>query len=121
MFSIPINRQVTDWVRPGLQCVSRKCVRQQYSSCRPGHQFTLAFHTIFLYQLPHVGSVAKVGMPRNEAQTRFELIDPVLIEQRGWARADIRIEETAAPVDVIYKKGKRRPKGRTDYVLRHPL
>ena len=60
-------------------------------------------------------------MPRNEAQTRFELIDPALTEQCGWARADIRIEETAAPVDVVYKKGKRRPKGRTDYVLRHPL
>src|SRR5258706_8118375 len=60
-------------------------------------------------------------MPRNEAQTRFELIDPALIDECGWARADIRIEETAAAVDIVYKKGKRRPKGRTDYVLRHPL
>src|SRR5437899_7185182 len=60
-------------------------------------------------------------MPRNEAQTRFELIDPALLNECGWTRADIRIEETAAPVDVVYKKGKRRPKGRTDYVLRRPL
>src|SRR5947209_14656497 len=60
-------------------------------------------------------------MPRNEAQTRFELIDPALLNECGWTRADIRIEETAAPVDVVYKKGKRRPKGRSDYVLRRPL
>ncbi len=59
-------------------------------------------------------------MPRNEAQTRFELIDPAL-EQRGWLRSDIRIEETAAPVDIVYHKGQRRAKGRTDYVLRRPL
>lgn len=40
-------------------------------------------------------------MPRNEAQTRFELIDPVLIE-RGWERTDIRIEETLPAVDIVY-------------------
>lgn len=60
-------------------------------------------------------------MPRNEAQTRFDLIDPVLIEQRGWDRADIRIEETLPPVDIVYHKGRRRAKGRTDYVLQRPL
>ncbi len=59
-------------------------------------------------------------MGRNEQQTRFDLIDPKLFD-RGWTRADIRVEETAAAVDVVYGKGKRRPKGRTDYVLRRPL
>jgi type I restriction enzyme R subunit len=60
-------------------------------------------------------------MPRNEQQTRFQLIDPMLLDHRGWTREDISVEETAAPVDVVYGKGQRRPKGRTDYVLRHPL
>jgi type I restriction enzyme R subunit len=59
-------------------------------------------------------------MSRNEAQTRFELIDPAL-EAQGCLRSDIRIEETAAPVDIVYGKGQRRAKGRTDYVLRRPL
>src|SRR5439155_10212506 len=57
----------------------------------------------------------------NEAQTRFELIDPALA-RCGWQPgSDIKVEQTAAPVDIIYGHGKRRPKGRTDYVLRRPL
>ena len=61
------------------------------------------------------------GLKLNEAQTRFELIDPALA-RCGWQPGtDIKVEETAAPVDIIYGKGKRRPKGRTDYVLRRPL
>jgi type I restriction enzyme R subunit len=60
-------------------------------------------------------------MPRNEQQTRFDLIDPMLVDHRGWSRDDISVEETAAQVDIVYGKGRRRPKGRTDYVLRHPL
>ena len=61
------------------------------------------------------------GLVLNEAQTRFELIDPALA-RCGWQPgSDIKVEETAAPVDIIYGKGKRRPKGRTDYVLRRPL
>lgn len=59
-------------------------------------------------------------MARNEAQTRFELIDPSLIE-RGWCREDIRLEETAAAIDIIHGRAQRRPKGRADYVLRRPL
>ncbi len=59
-------------------------------------------------------------MTRNEAQTRYELIDPAL-EARGWPRSDVRIEETPAPVDIVYGKGQRRARGRTDYVLRRPL
>lgn len=60
-------------------------------------------------------------MARNEDQTRFELIDPVLIDQRGWSRADIRVEETSCAVDIVHGEGRRRPKGRADYVLRRPL
>ena len=45
-------------------------------------------------------------MSRNEAQTRFDLIDPKLIE-RDWERADIRIEETLSAVDIVYGKGRR--------------
>ncbi|MDB6033065.1 MAG: hsdR 3 [Verrucomicrobiales bacterium] len=60
-------------------------------------------------------------MSRNEAQTRFELIDPAL-EDRGWnRRTDIRVEETAKPIDIINHQPRRRPAGRTDYVLRRPL
>jgi type I restriction enzyme R subunit len=59
-------------------------------------------------------------MIRNEAQTRFDLIDPAL-ETRGWRRSDIRIEETAAQIDIVDGEPCRRPSGRTDYVLRRPL
>ncbi len=59
-------------------------------------------------------------MPRSEAQVRFELIDPAL-ETRGWNRADIRVEEVAATIDIVHHKARRRSKGRTDYVLRRPL
>jgi hypothetical protein len=57
-----------------------------------------------------------VGM-RNEAQTRFELIDPTLVDQCGWRREDIRLEQTLPQIDIIQGKGFRRPSGRTDYVL----
>jgi hypothetical protein len=60
-------------------------------------------------------------MPLHEEQTRFQLIDPMLLDHRGWTRADISVEETAAPVDVVYGQGQRRPRGRTDCVLRRPL
>lgn len=56
-------------------------------------------------------------MSRNEDQTRFDLIDPALFA-RSWARADIAVEETNCAVDIINGEGKRRPKGRADYVLR---
>src|ERR1051326_7996881 len=60
-------------------------------------------------------------MPRNEAQVRFELIDPAL-EERGWNRkTDIRVEETAKPIDIVNHQPRRRPTGRTDYVLRRPI
>jgi len=57
-------------------------------------------------------------MARNEADTRAQLIDPVLHE-RGWTEAlHIRREETPGRVDVINGQGKRRSRGRIDYVLR---
>ena len=63
-------------------------------------------------------------MLRNEAQTRFDLIDPALFGC-GWERTDIHLEETAAAIDIVehlgQKQGRRRPKGRSDYVLRRPL
>lgn len=57
---------------------------------------------------------------RNEAQIRYDLIDPAL-EKRGWQRVDICVEETAAKVDTIQGRGLRRPAGHMDYVLRRPL
>src|SRR2546421_12393219 len=66
-----------------------------------------------------VGGLAH-SMSRNEAQTRFDLIDPAL-ETRGWLRSDIRIEVTAAQIDIVDGKPRRRPSGRTDYLLRRPL
>lgn len=60
-------------------------------------------------------------MARNEAETRFSLIDPILIDQRGWLREDIRVEQTAAQIDIVYGKGQRRPAGRADYLLCRPL
>ena len=59
-------------------------------------------------------------MSRNEDQTRFDLIDPALFA-RSWERADIAVEETNCAVDIINGEGKRRPKGRADYVLRRSL
>jgi type I restriction enzyme R subunit len=60
-------------------------------------------------------------MSRNEAQTRFELIDPA-IELRGWRRSEISIEVKTDPqIDIVDGKPRRRPAGRTDYILRRPL
>lgn len=60
-------------------------------------------------------------MSRNEAQTRFELIDPA-IELRGWRRSEISIEVKTPPqIDIVDGKPRRRPAGRTDYILRRPL
>ena len=62
-------------------------------------------------------------MPRNEAQTRFDLIDPMLIDHRGWRREDLRLEVTTKPqIDIVYGKGQRRlGSGRADYLLCRPL
>ena len=57
-------------------------------------------------------------MARNEADTRAQLIDPVLHAQ-GWTEAlHIRREQTPGQVDIINGRGKRRSRGRIDYVLR---
>ncbi|MDR2941574.1 MAG: DEAD/DEAH box helicase family protein, partial [Treponema sp.] len=56
-------------------------------------------------------------MSRNEAQTRFELIEPAVF-QRGWSREHIKVEESTGGI-FINDKGKAiRRKGRTDYLLR---
>ena len=55
-------------------------------------------------------------MPRNEAQTRFELINPALRE-RGWNETNIKVEATSGGITVIDGKARRR-RGSTDYLLR---
>ncbi|MDA0673190.1 MAG: DEAD/DEAH box helicase family protein, partial [Cyanobacteria bacterium] len=57
-------------------------------------------------------------MGRNEADTRAQLIDPAL-HQRGWTEArHIKREQTPGAIDIIQGRGKRRSRGRMDYVLR---
>jgi len=56
-------------------------------------------------------------MPYNEADTRAKLIDPA-IHRCGWTEDLIRREETAGTVEIINRKGRRRSRGRIDYVLR---
>jgi type I restriction enzyme R subunit len=55
-------------------------------------------------------------MSKNEAETRYELIDPVL-RAKGYRLPYIRLE-TPAPVEPIGPKGRRRKvPGKTDYLL----
>lgn len=55
-------------------------------------------------------------MPLNEADTRYELIDPVL-RSKGYRHPYITLE-TKAPVEPVGFKGRRRPGGgRIDYLL----
>lgn len=55
-------------------------------------------------------------MAYNEAETRYELIDPVL-RDKGYRHWRIKLE-TPAPVEPIGNKGRRRSgNGRTDYLL----
>lgn len=55
-------------------------------------------------------------MSKNEAETRYELIDPVLRE-KGYRMPYIKLE-TPAPVEPIGPKGRRRKgPGKTDYLL----
>ncbi len=55
-------------------------------------------------------------MSMNEAETRYELIDPVL-RSKGYQKPYIRLE-TPAPVEPIGAKGRRRKgPGKTDYLL----
>ena len=57
-------------------------------------------------------------MARNEADTRAQLIDPVLHAQ-GWTEElHIKREQTPGQVDIVNGQGKRRSRGRIDYVLR---
>ncbi len=54
-------------------------------------------------------------MPRDEHQTRIELINPTLYD-RGWTDALIREEKTPGGTDIIDGRPRKR-KGRTDYLL----
>ena len=45
---------------------------------------------------------------------------PSFDHTRGWRREDIRLEVTAAQIDIVYGKGQRRPAGRLDYLLCRP-
>jgi len=55
-------------------------------------------------------------MSKNEAETRYELIDPVL-RDKGYRHPYIKLE-TPAPVEPTGPKGRRRPgPGKTDYLL----
>lgn len=56
---------------------------------------------------------------RNEAQTRRDLIDPVLLT-RGWTNDLIKVEVTPGGTDIIDGKPKRR-QGRSDYLLCLPV
>jgi type I site-specific restriction endonuclease len=55
-------------------------------------------------------------VPRNEAQTRFELVNPVLFA-RGWNTENIKVEATTGGIDVVGGRA-RRHNGHTDYLLR---
>ncbi len=58
-----------------------------------------------------------IKMPRNEADTRAQLIDPA-IHRRGWTEDLIRREETAGTIEIINGRARRRAHGRIDYTLR---
>lgn len=58
-------------------------------------------------------------MPRNEHQTRVELIDPILHEL-GWTGALVREEKTPGGSDIIDGRPVRRS-SRTDYLLCLPI
>lgn len=55
-------------------------------------------------------------MPRNEPQTRYELIDPAL-DSRGWPRSAVKVEERDAAVEIIDGKARRRATKPKDYVF----
>jgi type I site-specific restriction endonuclease len=53
-------------------------------------------------------------MPRNEIQTRKDLINPALAA-RGWTRDHVKTEASTGGYDIVTRK---RRQGRTDYLLR---
>jgi type I restriction enzyme R subunit len=58
-------------------------------------------------------------MPRNEKQTREELINPTL-ELRGWKKDYIKVEQTSGRFEVVDGQSRRIDK-RVDYVLQIPI
>ena len=59
------------------------------------------------------------AMPRDEAQTRIELIDPALWA-RGWSEELIRRDKMPGGVDIVEGVPRRR-RGRSDYLLCLPI
>ena len=56
-------------------------------------------------------------IPLSEADTRAKLIDPA-IHCCGWTEDLIRREETAAAIEIIDGRPRKRSRGRVDYLLR---
>ena len=56
-------------------------------------------------------------MPRNEAETRADLIDPA-IQSSGWTGELVKRERTAGSIDIIDGQPHQRSRGRIDYLLR---
>jgi type I restriction enzyme R subunit len=56
-------------------------------------------------------------MSLGEADTRAKLIDPAL-HGRGWTEDLTRREETAGTIEIVAGKGRKRARGRADYLLR---
>lgn len=56
-------------------------------------------------------------MPLSEADTRAELIDPV-IRPKGWVAPFVKREESGKAVEIVDGQPRRRPTVYTDYVLR---
>ncbi len=56
-------------------------------------------------------------MALNEADTRVQLLDPVL-QACGWTENLIRREETLGTVEIVDGQPRRQTHGRTDYTLR---
>jgi len=56
-------------------------------------------------------------MGMSEADTRANLIDPVL-RDKGWTQEYVKREETARAVEIVNGVARKRPKGRVDYTLR---
>ena len=56
-------------------------------------------------------------MPHTESDTRAKLIDPA-IHAKGWTEDLVRREETAAAVEIIGGRPRKRNWERVDYVLR---
>lgn len=81
------------------------------------HTSGLCSRRPFWFWVVPAGCLGEVIVSLGEADTRAKLIDPA-IYKRGWTEDHIKREITAGAVDIIEGQGKRRSRGRVDYVLR---